>query len=197
MFVNIYQNSEETKSVKDYIDKESNKLIKCPNKLLYQFSEDFNIKISDKCCLKLKKEPVRKWAKQNNKSITLTGMRKEEGGQRASIKGCAIFDKEKHLKKFHPLLVVNEEFEEYFIKKYNIELCKLYKEPYNFKRTGCKGCPFNLNLKQDLRKMSLYLPQEKKQCEFIWKPVYEEYRRINYRLDNQLTLFDFIEERRK
>lgn len=26
------------------------------------------------------------------------------------------------------------------------------------------------------------LPNEYKQCEFIWKPVYDEYKRINYRI---------------
>jgi hypothetical protein len=36
--------------------------------------------------------------------------------------------------------------------------------------------------------MSIYLPEERRQCEAIWKPVYEEYRRINYRLER--TLFD-------
>lgn len=36
--------------------------------------------------------------------------------------------------------------------------------------------------------LSVYLPAERKQCEYIWKPVYTEYRRIGYRLEN--TLFD-------
>ena len=26
------------------------------------------------------------------------------------------------------------------------------------------------------------MPNERKQCEIIWKPIYDEYRRINYRL---------------
>ena len=30
--------------------------------------------------------------------------------------------------------------------------------------------------------MEIYMPNERKQCELIWKPVYEEYRRLNYRL---------------
>ena len=36
------------------------------------------------------------------------------------------------------------------------------------------------------------LPNERKQCEFIWKPVYEEYRRIGYRLKpyKQFNLFN-------
>lgn len=64
----------------------------------------------------------------------------------------------------------------------NIKLCKLYYPPFNFERTGCKGCPFNLHLNKDLFVMKSLLPAEEKQCEDIWKPVYEEYRRLNYRL---------------
>ena len=183
-------------SLKRYLNIiESNTMFKCPKKLNYQFTKSFNIKISDECCNKLKKIPVKNWCKNNNKTITLTGMRKEEGGQRASI-NCIITKKEQ-LVKFHPLLVVSDKWENEFIKKFNIKLCKLYYPPYNFKRTGCKGCPFSLNLQEQLEIMNKHLPNEKKQCEIIWKPVYEEYRRIGYRLNKkqeyeQMTIYDFI-----
>lgn len=47
------------------------------------------------------------------------------------------------------------------------------------------------NARYDLEHMELYLPAERKQCEMIWKPIYDEYRRIGYRLkqDEQLKLF--------
>lgn len=115
---------------------ESNTLFRCPKQLEYQFTPSFNIKCSDNCCLKMKKEPIKNWEKESNKHIALTGMRKDEGGQRASLKGCIITDKSNNVVKFHPLLVVNDDFENWFIGKYNIQLCKLYYEPFNFKRTG-------------------------------------------------------------
>lgn len=82
--------------------------------------------------------------------------------------------------------------EDWYIKERNIRLCELYYPPYNFIRTGCKGCPFNLNLQKDLDTMEELLPNERKACEVIWKPVYEEYRRIDYRLtkSEQIKLFD-------
>lgn len=80
------------------------------------------------------------------------------------------------------ILVISEEWQEWFIQRENIELCKLYYEPYSFARTGCKGCPFALDLQEQLGTMAKYLPAERKQCEFIWKPVYDEYRRLGYRL---------------
>ena len=72
-----------------------------------------------------------------------------------------------------------------------VALAPLYCQPYNFKRTGCKGCPFSLDLQEQLEIMELYLPNERKQCELIWKPVYDEYRRIGYRLKkcDQIKLF--------
>lgn len=190
----IYYKSkpEYTESVKRYLGiVESSTKIRCPKQLKYQFTPEFNLKCSDMCCSKLKKEPVKKWAKANNKSISLTGMRKQEGGQRANI-GCILTDKENNLVKFHPLLVVDEKWEDWFIKKYNIKLCDLYYPPYNFKRTGCKGCPFALKLQQELDVMKNTLPQEYKQCNILWKPVYDEYKRVGYRLrkDNLLDLLD-------
>lgn len=176
---------------------ESNTKFRCPKKLQYQFTKDFKLKCSDECCIRLKKKPVEKYAINNNLSITLTGMRKDEGGQRASI-NCIVLDKDDSLKKFHPLLVVSDEWENEFIKQNNIKLCKLYYPPYNFARTGCKGCPFSLKLEEQLEVMARLLPNERKQCELIWKPVYDEYRRIGYRLKKnsnyiQLRIEDLLE----
>ena len=102
-----------------------------------------------------------------------------------------IVTKNNEIVKFHPLAVISEEWEDWFIEKYQIKLCDLYYPPFNFKRTGCKGCPFTLELEQQLEVMERLLPAERKQCEIIWKPVYEEYRRIGYRLkkEEQIKLF--------
>ena len=191
LYVSVYQNSGETKTVKRYLNREDSRYC-CPPKLRYQFTPEFDIKISNKCCYKLKKEPAEKWAKENNKTITITGMRKAEGGLRGTLQGCAVFtdDKCKVLKKFHPLFPVEDWWIDEFIKLNGIELCELYYPPYNFKRTGCKGCSYAIDLQEQLDIMSLYLPAERKQCEAIWKPIYEEYRRIGYRLNNTPTLFD-------
>ena len=185
--VMIYQHSGYGKTVMNYLGKGTKKDFLCPEKLRYNFSPEFKIKVSDKCCYKLKKEVADKWAKENKRPIKITGMRKEEGGLRTSHNACTIFD-EGQLIKFHPLQPLNEDFIDWYIKIRNIKLCELYYSPYNFKRTGCKGCPFSLDLQKQLDIMSIYLPEERRQCEAIWKPVYEEYRRINYRLEK--TLFD-------
>ena len=200
LYVSVYQNKgTESKTIQRYLNpSEKRKSFGCPLNLNYQFTNDFTIKISNQCCYKLKKEPVKKWAEQNNKSITITGMRKEEGGTRKSL-DCIITKNGKAIK-FHPLAVVDDEWENEFIKRNNIQLCKLYYPPFNFDRTGCKGCPFALKLQEQLDTMLMYLPNEKKQCEMIWKPVYEEYRKLGYRLrkDNgQMNIFEYEEKEKE
>ena len=33
--------------------------------------------------------------------------------------------------------------------------------------------------------MKKYFPDERKQCELIWGPIYDEYRKIGYRLKKE------------
>lgn len=153
---------------------------KCPKCLRYQFEPTFNLKVSDECCDKLKKEPLLKWQKENNKPFGIVGIMPAERGQRESAL-CLAFENGK-LKNFQPLVPVTKKWEDWLIEEYNIKICDIYKEPYSFERTGCKGCPFNINLQSTLDTLEKYFPSERKQCEAIWKPVYDEYRRIGYRL---------------
>ena len=185
--VNVYQNSGMTKTIKKYLSGDNDdgtpSQFKCPKTLRYQFSEDFDLKISDRCCFELKKKVAIKWETENNRKIAILGLRMAEGGVRETHKGCAVFDSDNKLKKFKPLNPVSNEFVDWYIKTRNIKLCRLYYEPFNFDRTGCKGCPFSIKLQEQLEVMARLLPSERKQCEILWKPVYDEYRRIGYRLD--------------
>lgn len=192
--IGAWQKGSRSKSIINYKD---NVKYGCPKLLKYQFNDNFKLKLSDKCCYVLKKNIFHKFEIANKRPIAITSIRKEEGGHRANIKGC-LTSKNDKIKKFHPLLVVDEQFKDFFIKKYNVELCRLYYEPFNFKRTGCKGCPYSLDLQYQLDIMKELLPSEYKQCEIIWSPVYNEYRKIGFRLRknnvDQLTIYDYIKE---
>lgn len=180
-FVALYQRLGLTTGVKNYMGIGEKEIFRpCPKILQYQFTEDFNMKVSDKCCFYLKEEPLDTWAKENAKTIALIGVMKSEGGRR-TMANCLAFNGKK-LKAFQPLVPITKEWEEWFIEEHNIEICDIYKPPYNFTRTGCKGCPFALNLQEELDTLQEFFPNERKQCEAIWKPVYDEYRRLNYRL---------------
>lgn len=184
--VGTFQNSGYGKTVKTYLDGIRNdgtkSFIKCPKILQYQFTNDNELKISDRCCYKLKKEVAHRYEKESKRTISIIGLRSAEGGTRRQHKGCAVFDKNNNLKKFKPINPCTDEWCEWYIQTRGIKLCRLYYPPFNFERTGCKGCPFALNLQEQLDVMEKLLPAERKQCEILWKPVYEEYRRIGYRL---------------
>lgn len=158
----------------------------CPKQLQYQFTKDFKLKVSDLCCMNFKEEPLTRWQTENNRPIHITGMMAAEGGRRASAR--CIVTKGGKVTTFSPLAKVSKEWEDWFIQEYDIRLCKLYYEPYNFERTGCKGCPYNIYIQDELNTLEAYLPEERKQCEYLWKPVYDEYRRIGYRLDSEEQL---------
>ena len=190
--LSTYQHRGRTKWVKQYLGEEpghTNPKFMCPPKLTYQFTEDFKIKISHKCCHELKKKPAARYAREAGRSIAITGMRQSEGGTRTLLT-CAIFEENK-LKKFHPLAPMSDEWMSWYQREREIVLSLLYYPPYNFQRTGCKGCPFAPELQEELDTMKYLLPEEEKQCEYLWAPVYAEYRRIGYRLrsDAQPELF--------
>lgn len=153
----------------------------CPHILAYQANGFDKFKVSDKCCTILKKRPAELWSKENKRPIAIIGIRAAEGGQRANKTSCLYYQRSK-LKKFSPLLVCSDLFIDRFIESFGIKLCKLYSAPYNFQRTGCKGCPFNIKLQEELETLGKFFPTERKQCEIIFAKVYEEYRNLKYRL---------------
>lgn len=166
-----------------------------PDCLKYQFEPEYakTHHWSDKCCKLFKKTIFREWELSTNRINCFTGQRKDEGGNRSGLKCISQGTNGKH---FNLLMPVTNEWEEMFIKKYNVELCELYYPPYNYKRTGCLFCPYSLDLQEELDTMKQICPQVCKQAETIWKPSFTEYRRIGYRLrkdTGQLTIFDFIE----
>jgi len=169
----------------------------CPKKLKYQFTDANKIKISDLCCMRLKEEPLEIWKKENNRPYGITAIMRDEKGRR-SKSSCLAFKSNGTLNFFQPLVPITKEWEDWFIEEYHVEICNIYKEPYNFPRTGCKGCPFALHLQEELDTLGKYFPNERRQCEKIWKPVYDEYRRLGYRLKplepHQYTIDEYLEE---
>ena len=178
--VYYYQNGCDNESVKAYLSDKYSSYKRCPDKLKYQFTDEFKLRVSDLCCELIKEYPLNEWAKENKKSISMIGLVREEGGRRYNAR-CMVFEDGK-LKAFQPLAPVSKEWEDWFMEKIGKRYCELYYPPYNFERTGCKGCPFATNLQDELDVLEIFFPNERKQCEILWHPVYEEYRRIKYRL---------------
>lgn len=176
----IYSRQGKTGCVLKYAEPKANTPHSCPKVLQDMFNKPLPFKISEKCCYKFKKEPFALYEKESGRHIGLTGMRRAEKGLREQLK-CLVFDGDK-LHRFHPLAPVEDDFIEWVVKEYNIRLCVLYYAPYGFKRTGCVGCPYARDLQEELDLLEKLLPNEKVKCEYLWKPVYTEYRRRGYRL---------------
>lgn len=187
LYVDVFQRNGWTKTSQRYMYPiEEREHHACPKILRYQFEKGTCLRISDKCCKRLKEDPLTKWQKENNKPYSIIGIMRSERGRRNRAQ-CLAFQGKK-LKAFQPLAPITKAWEEWLISEYNIEICEIYKPPYNFERTGCKGCPFAIHLQDELDTLEKYFPNERKQCETIWKPVYDEYRRIGYRLkDKQIS----------
>ena len=116
--VGEYKKGSRAKNVIYYKTMQGKSKFACPQSLLYQYGDDFNLKISNKCCYEFKKYVIKDWEKISFKTVVITGMRKSEGGQREKMT-CTVFGKGE-LKKFHPLAVITDKWEDWFIDKYNI-----------------------------------------------------------------------------
>ena len=96
-------------------------------------------KISKECCKHAKKDVSRRYIKQNNISLTLTGLRKSEGGVRSTKSKCYHNNGEREL--YYPLFWYKNEDVKYYIATRNIETSDCYTK-YGLIRTGCAACPF-------------------------------------------------------
>ena len=135
------------------------------------------IPISDKCCDLCKKAPSKKYCKDNDIQIVCTGVRKAEGGVRASRKECFLF-KSKGLSLFSPILWFTESDKKEYEKIFGIEHSEAYTK-YGFKRTGCCGCPFNSKALSELDTLEKVEPNLVKAAKSIFGEVYE-YERQYY-----------------
>lgn len=197
MYVNIYQNSGYTKTIDRYLNPaENRKTFGCPESLRYQFTPEFTLKCSKKCCYNMKEKPLAEFAKANGKKVAFIGILGDEKGGRNNAKCLAKgANGEIH---FQPLTAVDSEWEEWYIQKENVRLSPLYYPPMSLKRSGCKGCPLATDLQENLDMLGRFFPAERRQCELIWGPVYDEYRRLGYRLKRkgqikgQISIFDCV-----
>lgn len=151
---------------------------KIADKDFHLVHDAFDIKASSKCCEYLKKKPFLDWQKQNHMKGYLTGLRSSEGGARelATIKRvqaggklCTATRGDTIIKM--PIIDWTDEDVDQFIKQYKVPLSKAYTE-YGMRRTGCMGCPFSRELKDNLKVLWDYEPNRYKASMFFLKDVY-------------------------
>lgn len=127
--------------------------------------------ISSKCCHYAKKMPSKQYEKQHGFDLKCLGIRKAEGGVR-SVKYKTCFTEQVGLDHFRPVFWLrNCDMNEY-CSHYGIEHSKCYSK-YGFVRTGCSGCPFNLQIERDLESIKLYEPQMYRLSHAVFGRSYE------------------------
>lgn len=130
------------------------------NKYLKKFlvANPPDFKISNKCCYYAKKL-VSKHAKQDfNCDLSIIGVRKSEGGVRASAyKSCFTCNNDT-ADEYRPLFWYKNTDKEEYDEHYGIVHSKCYTE-YGLSRTGCAGCPFGRNFEYELEVIKKYEPK--------------------------------------
>lgn len=148
-------------------------------KEMVKFLKDNGIRVSAYCCDISKKKPMKQYQKQHEIDMIVTGERQAEGGQRALIhKSC--FEEQNKIDKYMPLWWWSDEVKIDFKEKEHIKYSDCY-EVYGMKRTGCCGCPFNLNIADDLQAMYEHEPRLFRACMKVFGQSYELMDRFNCR----------------
>ena len=142
-------------------------------------------RVSPMCCKILKKNTAHKFEKESGLKAIL-GVRGDEGALRKTqYKSCFTKDM-----KFTPLWDLTDELEEKIIKKYNIEVPKVYQY---IERTGCMGCPYG-SYKGDTKKELDLLSDSQRQ--FVIEYFKESYDVLGIDYHNkQLTIEDVMEDK--
>ena len=159
------------------IDNKFNKT-KIANKDLHMIHPDFDITVSQKCCMYLKKKPFEKYNKDTGMKGFITGLRSGEGGARqlqadGRIKngGSLCTAMRGNLINKMPIIDWTDKDIEDFINEHNVPLSKAYIEQ-GYERTGCFLCPYSLQLQDNLVKLHKYEPLRYKAAMHWLKDVY-------------------------
>jgi len=137
-------------------------IMKDGRKSVFKISEKWKIilesgiKVSDRCCFYLKKDPVERYNRLTGE-VPFIGVMAEEGWMRRLnyfTHGCIDFDK----KVCHPMGFWTEQDVLKYIKSRGLDYCDAYGDiveqdgqlvTTNAHRTGCVGCAFGVNMEKE------------------------------------------------
>ena len=142
------------------------------NKGLKEFmiNNNPNFSISNKCCKYAKKDILKDLLKQGY-DLNISGIRKSEGGVRSTAyKSC--FDNQDNYDNYRPIFWFTDNDKLEYRKLFNVNNSKCY-TVYGLKRTGCVGCPFSKNYKEELEIVKKYEPKLYRAVTNLFKDSYE------------------------
>lgn len=135
--------------------------------------------ISHKCCEYAKKKPVHGYISTNNIELNMYGVRKSEGGVRATIYKNCFTANDCGTDEYRPIFWFTNETKRKYEETYNVTHSDCYCV-YGLDRTGCAGCPFGKNFEYELEVIEKYEPKLYKAVNNIFGKSYE-YTRGYYR----------------
>lgn len=128
-------------------------------------------KISEMCCDTAKKRPAHKIKHDLKCDLSITGVRKFEGGMRQiAYKSC--FRAGEKYDEYMPVFWYRDDDKREYEEHFNIKHSKCYEE-YGMRRTGCTGCPFGRLLDKELEILETYEPNLHKAAMNVFKDSYE------------------------
>lgn len=150
------------------------------NKYLKEFliANPPRFKISNKCCVYAKKDVAKHYLKENKVDLNIMGVRKAEGGARATSYKSCFTEHDDGTAMYRPLFWYENDDEAQYDRIFGIEHSACYTE-YGLKRTGCVGCPYNRSIDDELEVLRKYEPQLYKAANYIFKDSYEYTRQYH------------------
>ena len=134
---------------------------------------DFSI--SSKCCTYAKKNPAKKYLKDNECNAVFLGLRQAEGGIRSTaFKNC--FTPGEDYDNYRPIFFFTDDDKEKYEECFDVSHSKCYTE-YGLTRTGCAGCPFGSRFETELEVIEKYEPKLFKAINNIFGKSYEYMRK--------------------
>lgn len=148
------------------------------NKWLKEFiqANPPQFRISNKCCQYVKKKPAIDYKKEKDIDLSITGLRKAEGGVRAKMYKTCFTKREGEVSDYRPIWWYTDEDKKSYEDACGIVHSECYIK-YGLKRTGCAGCPFGRNFEDELKVIQEFEPKLYKAVNKVFGNSYEYTRR--------------------
>lgn len=129
-------------------------------------------KISPKCCKGAKKDTIHDYIKEGDFKLSCTGVRKAEGGARATAYKNCFSEYENKIDQFRPIFWYKKDTKKLYEEFFDVQHSKCYSK-YGLKRTGCCGCPYGKDFEEELKIMKKHEPKLYNAANYIFKDSYE------------------------
>lgn len=127
--------------------------------------------ISSTCCEKSKKNPMASELASGGYDLNIYGVRKAEGGKRASAYKSCFSDNWGSADEYRPLFWWSDADKEGYRETMGIVRSDCY-EVWGMRRTGCAGCPFAREYKTELALAEQYEPKRYKAMRAVFSDSY-------------------------